>query len=55
MMDNDAHQEMRMTRQIALLIALAFGFAAGAQACGEDASKNSKPDMSKPPAPKATT
>jgi len=55
MMDNNTHQEMPMTRQIALLIALAFGFAAGAQACGENASKNSKPDMSKPATPKPST
>jgi hypothetical protein len=39
-----------MTRQIALLLAL--GFAAGAQACGENTSKNTKPEISKPAAPR---
>lgn len=43
-----------MIRKISLLLALAFGFAAGAQACGENA-KHSKPDMSKPAAPKTGT
>ncbi|WP_346286950.1 hypothetical protein [Zoogloea sp.] len=43
-----------MIRKIALLLALALGFAAGAQACGENA-KHSKPDMSKPAAPKTGT
>ena len=41
-----------MTRQIALLLALALGFAAGAQACGENTSKNTKPAISKPAAPR---
>ncbi len=41
-----------MIRKISLLLAL--GFAAGAQACGENA-KHSKPDMSKPAAPKTGT
>ncbi len=43
-----------MIRKISLLLALALGFATGAQACGENA-KHSKPDMSKPAAPKTGT
>ena len=41
-----------MTRQIALLLALALDFAAGAQACGENTPKNTKPEISKPAAPR---
>ena len=44
-----------MIRRFALLLALALGFAAGAQACGENSDKSSKPDMSKPAAPKTAT
>lgn len=43
-----------MIRHIALLLALGLGFAAGAQACGDNA-KHTKPDMSKPAAPKTGT
>jgi hypothetical protein len=41
-----------MFRKIALLLALSLGFAAGAQACGENGAKSGKPDMSKPAPPK---
>jgi len=41
-----------MMRKIALLLALALGCAAGAQACGENGAKSGKPDMSKPANPK---
>ena len=34
---------------------LALGFAAGAQACGENGAKSGKPDMSKPATPKPST
>ena len=44
-----------MTRTIALLLALALGFATTAQACGDHATKNSKPDMSKPAGSKTGT
>ncbi len=44
-----------MIRKIALLLALALGFAAGAQACGESGAKSGKPDMSKPATPKPST
>ncbi len=44
-----------MIRKIAFFLALALGFAAGAQACGENAAKHTKPDMSKPAAPKTAT
>jgi hypothetical protein len=43
-----------MFRTLALMLALALGFAAGAQACGDNA-KHTKPDMSKPAAPKTGT
>ena len=44
-----------MIRSIALVLALALGFAAGAQACGDTGAKSGKPDMSKPSAPKTGT
>ncbi|MDD3353063.1 hypothetical protein [Zoogloea sp.] len=37
-----------MVRQIALLLTLAFGVVAGAQACGDTSARKGKPDMSKP-------
>ncbi|HPI61598.1 hypothetical protein [Zoogloea sp.] len=43
-----------MFRTLALMLALALGFTAGAQACGDNA-KHTKPDMSKPAAPKTGT
>lgn len=43
-----------MIRSLALLLALALGFTAAAQACGDNA-KHTKPDMSKPAAPKTGT
>lgn len=44
-----------MIRTITLLLALALGATSSAQACGDHASKNSKPDMSKPAGPKTGT
>ncbi len=44
-----------MMRKTALLLALALGFAAGAQACGENGAKSGKPDMSKPANPRPAT
>lgn len=43
-----------MLRILALTFALALGFTAGAQACGDNA-KHSKPEISKPAAPKTGT
>lgn len=41
-----------MMRRIAFVFALSLGFAAGAQACGENGAKNGKPEISKPANPK---
>ncbi len=43
-----------MIRSLFLLLALALGSATSAQACGDNA-KHTKPDMSKPAAPKTGT
>lgn len=45
-----------MIRKLALLLVLAFGYAASIQACGDTGAKHSgKPDMSKPATPKTGT
>lgn len=48
-----------MIRRFALFLALALpllvGFASTAQACGDNSAKSSRPDPSRPAAPKTAT
>lgn len=43
-----------MTRSIALFLTLALGFISAAQACG-DTGKHTRPDISRPAQPPAST
>lgn len=44
-----------MTRSVALFLALALGSLSAAQACGGDTGKHTRPDISRPAHPPAST